>query len=69
MNRIYRKDFWKAAVSRAVHTVAQTAIAVIGSTALFEHVAWLAVVSASGVAGVLSVLKSIVFGVPEVEEK
>lgn len=61
------KDFWRAAAIRALHTVAQTAIAVIGTSALLEEVDWLAVLSASALAGVVSLLKSIAVGVPEYE--
>lgn len=61
------KKWWKAALVRAVKTVAQTAIATIGTTALIEKVNWIAVLSASAVAGVLSLLTSLA-GLPEVEE-
>lgn len=60
------KAWWKAALVRAVKTVAQTAVATIGTTALFSEVSWLVVLSASGLAGVLSILTSIA-GLPEVE--
>ena len=49
----------------AVRTIAQTAIATIGTTALIQNVDWLLVLSASGLAGVLSILTSIVTGLPE----
>jgi len=58
----------KAAGIRAIRTVAQTAIAMIGTTALLEQVNWLAVVSASVLAGILSVLTSLA-GLPEVPEE
>lgn len=56
----------KAAGIRAVKTVAQTAVATIGTTALFAEVDWRVVVSASLLAGVLSLLTSVA-GLPEVE--
>ncbi len=59
------KSFWKAALIRALHTIAQTAIAVIGTAAVLEEVNWLAVLSASALAGVVSILKSIAVGLPE----
>jgi len=60
------KTWTKAAAARAVKTVAQTAVAMIGTTALISEVDWLAVVSAAVLAGVLSVLTSIA-GLPEVK--
>ena len=60
------KDFWMAALNRAVRTVAQTAVATIGTAALMSQVNWAAVVSASVLAGVLSILTSISTGLPEV---
>lgn len=59
------KEFIKAALIRAIRTVAQTAIATIGTTALIEDVNWLLVLSASALAGILSILTSIVTGLPE----
>lgn len=61
------KSFWKAAAIRALHTMAQTAIATIGTAAMMEDVNWLAVLSASVLAAVVSILKSIVVGMPEVD--
>ena len=68
----YSKEWWKEwlkkAGIRALKTVCQTAIATIGTATLFEEVNWLMIVSASGLAGVLSLLTSIA-GLPELEEK
>lgn len=63
---MFTKQWWKAAGMRAIKTVAQTAIATIGTSALLSDVNWLAVVSASVLAGVLSLLTSVA-GLPEVE--
>ena len=66
-----KKDFKKfvvAALIRAVRTLAQTAIATIGTTALITEVNWAVVASASGLAAVLSILTSIATGLPEVDE-
>lgn len=61
------KKWWRAAGIRAVKTVAQTAIATIGTGALLSDVNWLAVASAAALAGVLSLLTSVA-GLPEVSE-
>lgn len=58
--------WWKAALIRAVKTIAQTAVATIGTTAVISQVDWLVVASASVLAGLLSILTSI-GGLPEVE--
>ena len=67
MEKITSKKWLKAAGIRAIKTVAQTAIATIGTSALFDEVNWLAVVSASALAGILSLLTS-VSGLPELAE-
>lgn len=59
--------WWKAACIRAVKTVAQAAIATIGTSAVLSEVDWRMVVSASLLAGLLSLLTSVA-GLPEVEE-
>ena len=61
------KEWWKAAAIRAIRTIAQTAIAAIGTTALIENVNWLVVGSTAALAGILSLLTSLA-GLPEVEE-
>lgn len=63
-----KRDFWKAAGIRALRTVAQTAIAAIGTAAVLEQVNWPAVASASVLAGILSLLTSVATGLPEVEK-
>lgn len=60
------KKWLKAAGIRAVKTVAQTAIATIGTTALITEVNWAVVAAASALAGALSLLTSVA-GLPEVE--
>ena len=61
------KKWLKAAGVRAVKTVAQTAVATVGTSAILSEVDWKIVVSASVLAGVLSMLTSVA-GLPEVED-
>ena len=59
------KDFVRAALIRSIRTIAQTAIAVIGTSAVLEQVNWWGVLSASVLAGILSILTSVVTDLPE----
>lgn len=61
------KKWWKAAAIRAVKTVAQTAVATVGTATVLGEVDWLMIVSAAALAGVLSLLTSIA-GLPEVDD-
>lgn len=62
------KTWIKAAGVRAIKTIAQTAVATIGTSAVMSSVDWTMVVSASVLAGVLSVLTSVA-GLPEVKSE
>lgn len=67
-NKEYWMNWIKAAAVRAVKTVAQTAVATIGTAAVMGEVNWVMVGSAAALAGVLSVLTSVA-GLPEVNVK
>lgn len=62
------KKWLKAAGVRAVKTIAQTAVATIGTAAVLGDVNWIMVLSASVLAGVLSILTSVA-GLPELKEE
>lgn len=62
----YTKKWIKAAAVRAIKTVAQTAVATIGTAAVMGAVDWKMVLSAAALAGVLSLLTSVA-GLPEVK--
>lgn len=62
------KKWLKAAGVRALRTVAQTAVATIGTAMVVSDVNWVMVASASVLAGILSVLNSVATGLPEVED-
>lgn len=61
------KAWWKAAGIRAIKTVAQTAVATIGTAVVMSEVNWIMVASASALAGILSLFTSIA-GLPELEK-
>ena len=66
-NKEYWMNWIKAAGVRAIKTVAQTAVATIGTSAAVGEVDWLMVASAAALAGILSMLTSVA-GLPEVTE-
>lgn len=61
------KEFWKAAGIRALKTICQTAVATIGTAMVVTDVNWIYVLSASALAGILSLLTSISAGLPEIQ--
>ena len=64
------KKFWKAAGIRALKTFCQTFVSTVGTTAVvLSDVNWTVVLSASALAGVLSIATSVGFGIPEVENE
>lgn len=66
---MFNLTWWKAAGIRAIKTMAQTAVAIIGTNVVgILDVHWLAVLSASALAGILSILTSIA-GLPEVNPR
>ena len=65
-NNVFTKTWWHASLIRAVRTMAQTAVATIGSSMVISEVNWVMVGSASVLAGILSLLTSVA-GLPEVK--
>ena len=63
------KEWFKVAGIRAIKTIAQTAIATIGTAAVLGDVNWVMVASAAALAGVLSLLTSVATGLPEVNNE
>lgn len=64
---IFTKKWWRAALVRALKTVAQTAVALIPAAATITQVDWLTVAGTAALAGLVSLLTSLA-GLPEVEE-
>lgn len=67
MNNLLNKHWWSAALMRALKTMAQTAVGVIGASTMLTAVDWMVVGSAAGLAGIVSLLTSLA-GLPEVAE-
>lgn len=67
MKNTYWKKWVKAALVRSIKTVAQTAVATIGTAAVMGEVNWLMVGSAALLSGILSLMTSVA-GLPEVKE-
>lgn len=65
MKNVFTKQWFHAAIIRSIKTVAQTAVATIGTAAAVGDVNWVLVGSASALAGLLSLLTSVA-GLPEV---
>lgn len=61
------KSFWYSAMIRSARTVAQTALATIGTSAALTEVNWQYVMSTALLAGLLSILTAIATGLPEAE--
>lgn len=61
-------DFARAALIRALRTMAQTALATLPTAAMISEVDWLVVIQISALSGVVSVLTSIATGLPEVDD-
>ena len=61
-------NFIKSALIRAIRTICQTAVAVIGTAFVISDVNWCVVISASLLAGILSILTSIATGLPEADD-
>ena len=66
MDKAYWSKWIKAAAMRAVKTIAQTAVATVGTAAVMGEVNWVMVASAAALSGILSLLTSIA-GLPEVQ--
>ena len=66
MSETLTRAWWAAAAVRALRTVAQTAVALIGTATVIEDVSWAVVLSGAILAGILSLLTSLA-GLPEVD--
>ena len=68
LDKLKSKKFWECALARCIRTVCQTALATLTTGAVLSDINWVVVGSSSALAGIVSVLMSIVMGIPESEE-
>ena len=67
MEKLKTKEFWEAAAARAIWTLCETFIAIAGAASLIEEINWHVLISSSLLAALLSLAKSIIKGLPEVD--
>lgn len=67
MEKLKTKEFWEAAAARAIWTLCETFIGIAGAASLIEEVNWHVVISSSCLAALISLAKSVVKGLPEVD--
>ena len=68
MEKLKSKKFWECAIARCIRTVCQTALATISTGVVLTDINWIIVASSSALAGITSILMSIMMGIPESEE-
>lgn len=68
MNHLRQREFWNATIARAVWTLCETFLAVVGTAKVIDDVNWDYVIAATVFSALLSIAKSVVAGVPEVGE-
>lgn len=67
MEKLKTKEFWEAAAARAIWTLCETFIGIAGAASLIEEINWHVVISSACLASLLSLAKSVVKGLPEVD--
>lgn len=68
LDKLKSKKFWECAVARCIRTVCQTALATLSTGVVLTDINWVVVAGSSCLAGITSILMSIVMGIPESEE-
>lgn len=68
LDKLKSKKFWECAIARCIRTVCQTALATISTGVVLTDINWIIVGSSSLLAGITSLLMSVVMGIPESEE-
>jgi len=65
LDKLKSKKFWECAIARCIRTVCQTALATLTTGVLLTDINWIVAGSSSALAGIVSILMSIVMGIPE----
>lgn len=68
LDKLKSKKFWECAIARCIRTVCQTALATLTTGVVLTDINWVLVASSSALSGIVSILMSIVMGIPESEE-
>lgn len=68
LDKLKSKKFWECALARCIRTVCQTALATLTTGVVLTDINWVLVASSSALSGIVSILMSIVMGIPESEE-
>ena len=68
LDKLKSKKFWECAIARCIRTICQTALSLIPAGIAINEVSWITVAGTSILSGILSILTSIVKGIPESEE-
>ncbi len=68
LDKLKSMKFWECAIARCIRTVCQTALATLTTGVVLTDINWVLVASSSALSGIVSILMSIVMGIPESEE-
>lgn len=69
LNNLIKSPFLKGMISRALRTFCQALLAAVGTTAMISEVNWITALSTASMAAFISVLTSVVLGIPEGKEQ
>jgi len=68
LDKLKSKKFWECALARCIRTVIPTALSILASGTALSDINWVLLISSSLLAGIVSILQSILVGIPESEE-
>ena len=68
LDKLKSKKFWECAIARCIRTIIPTALSTLAAGTALSDINWILLVSSSLLAGIVSILQSILMGIPESEE-